>query len=262
MLNSFFEYLNYHPIWHRSISLWNNRYRAPSADRLLALYLHQVGLMGKTEQAIFTRFIQPGMKVADIGANQGLFTLLFSQRVGEKGSVVAFEPEPRLFQSLKENCKSNSTKNVQLFNLALGRESGKVVLYRSVFNSGDNRLNPSFKIKSGVEVKVEPLDSLLGDSHFDFIKIDVQGHELDVFQGMRKITRSSPNLKIYFEYWPGGLRKAGSNATEVLDLLGQAGFHLYYAKLEGLELISDFKVFAGQIRDSQYINILASRTLL
>lgn len=261
MLNSIIEYLNFHPIWRRTVSLWNLKYRAPSADRLLALFLHRIGLMGKKEHEIFKRFIQPGMITADIGANQGLYTLFFSQLVGPQGSVLAFEPEPRLFQATQENCQSNHLQNTRLFNLALGEGTGTVCLHRSVFNSGDNRLNPSIKVKSGVQVQIEPLDRLLSDDRqLDFVKIDVQGHELSVLKGMKSVIAANPKLKIYFEYWPHGIRNAGASPIEVLEFLTDAGFQLYSPKLELLKP-SNFVDFTSQFADTdfRYVNLIASK---
>src|SRR5580698_569946 len=95
-------------IWRREMKVWGYRVTPPSLDRLTCLVLHRLGLMGKGEKAAFGRWIRPGMTVVDVGANQGLYALLFSGLVGPSGSVVAFELEPDMFASLKLNCQANS----------------------------------------------------------------------------------------------------------------------------------------------------------
>ena len=88
-----------------------------SIVRFVALWLHQRGILGLSERAFLEHFIQPGMIVADVGANQGIFTLLCARLV-KSGTVIAFEPEPVLFDSLQRNLEWNRIENVQTFRKA------------------------------------------------------------------------------------------------------------------------------------------------
>src|SRR5882724_8977403 len=84
--------LNYWSFWARDVEVWGNRVTATSLDRLLNLYLHHLGARGTAEKRFLEQHVRPGMCVADIGANQGLYTLLISRILGREGRVYAFEP--------------------------------------------------------------------------------------------------------------------------------------------------------------------------
>src|SRR6516162_2157374 len=113
-MKDFLTSVNRLQIWRRQVSLWGNIFVPPTLDRLAVLWLHQRGMLGVSEKLFLERFIQSGMIVADVGANQGIFTLLCARSVGS-GTVFAFEPEPVLFDSLQGNVKRNRIENVKAF---------------------------------------------------------------------------------------------------------------------------------------------------
>src|SRR5262245_24874789 len=124
-------WLNHTSLWHRTVRVWGHRMRGTSLDRLLCLWLHRVGWMGREERRILEERVRPGMRVVDIGANVGLYSLLLARLVGPEGRVFAFEPEPTLFRALADNCRRSRLTNLAPRNLALGDRSGHVALYRS-----------------------------------------------------------------------------------------------------------------------------------
>src|SRR5258708_847593 len=105
--------LNLLPMWRRQLAVWDRQMLAPSLDRLLCLALHRWGIMGKSDRAFLEQRIMPGMTVIDVGANLGIYTLLFSGLVGRSGKVIAIEPEPDMFASLEHNCRANNALNVE-----------------------------------------------------------------------------------------------------------------------------------------------------
>src|SRR3954447_3138489 len=124
------------PLWKWKVRVWNFIFVAPSLDRLTALFLHKFGLLGKPDKLFFERNLRPGMNVVDIGANQGLYSLMFSRLVGETGTVIAFEPEPDMFAALEMNILANSIGNIEHHQLALGSEPGQAMLSRSLIHGG------------------------------------------------------------------------------------------------------------------------------
>jgi FkbM family methyltransferase len=253
--------LNRLPIWARHVEVWGNRVTATSLDRLVNLYLHHLHVRGEEEKRFLEKQVQLGMRVLDIGANTGVYTLLLSRIVGNNGSVHAFEPEGSLFASLRENCERNRADNIQLHNIALGRAAGTMKLYRSQVNSGDNRLarseHPGWFEES--EVRVASLDLLLPGERVDFIKIDVQGWEYQVFLGMERLLLENPRISIYLEYWPLGLRNAGCTPQECLRHLMARGFTLYLASGVHLERLGDIDLLTWSLRGQRCANLLAAR---
>ena len=256
-----FVRLNLLPIWRRELTVWGCPMAAPSLDRLVCLALHRVGWLGKEERTLFQRWIRPGMVVVDVGANLGLYSLLFSKLVGSSGSVIAFEPEPDMFEALARNCERNAAGNIVLVNQALGSTPGTALLSRSLVHGGDNRLALGHKagFSRMVPVQVVTLDEAIGQRRVDFIKIDVQGWEGEVFRGMEGVLANNPDLQIYFEFWPRGLTNAGSSPAELLGRLRDRGFHLA-AQIKGeLKPLRSFAEVGKDLTGHRFINIYARR---
>ena len=228
------------------MATWGGPFQPSSADRLAYLWLHKLGIMGR-ERALLEAQVQPGMVVADIGANIGLYTHLLARCAGERGFVYAFEPDPSSIRVPRDELPDQPVENVRLDNVALGARDDNLTLTRSHFNSGDNRLSRRESSTAGgqVSVPVRPLDALLEGRLLDFIKIDVQGWELEVFKGMRGQLAASRPLRIYFEFWPVGLRAAGSDPAELLAFLKQYGLSLYRTENQTLTPLSHDEELVG-----------------
>jgi FkbM family methyltransferase len=254
------EALNRARWWRAPVATWGGRFQPPSADRLAYLWLHKLGIMGADRELLEAQ-VQPGMVVADIGANVGLYTYLLAKCVGERGLVYAFEPNPALFASLETNCRTNGVANARLHNVALGAQDDTLTLTRARFNSGDSRLSrrQASPSSGAVSVPVRPLDALLEGRPLDFVKIDVQGWELEVFKGMRGQLAGSRPMQIYFEFWPAGLRPVGSDPAELLAFLGQYGFRLYRTENHTLTLLPDENSLEGSVKGTKWINLMAIR---
>jgi len=259
MISSLLYNLNHAALWRREINVWDRKMRAASLDRLVALGLHRLGWMGRDEAILLRRLVRPGMQVVDVGANVGLYSLLLARLVEQRGSVLAFEPEPDLFTILRENCRSNHATNIVLFQCALGRTNGLASFHRSAFNSGDNRLDRASMGHDAVEVKVERFDDLLPDSKPDFVKIDVQGHELAALSGMERALSASPNGRVLFEFSPAALRRAGTAPDLLLEFFRERGFELYETEGTRLKTLEDSRRLISDLRGNRYTNLLAAR---
>lgn len=132
---------------------------------------------------LFSKYIPKGGTVIDAGACLGDHTLSYANMVGDGGAVHAFEPNPEAFQCLQYNLKN--CPHVTCYELALGAQKGVGVIGRSSTqpeNMGAIQIRsiPSEGLPSQ-KVFVLPLDKM--NLRADFIKIDVEGMELDVLQG-------------------------------------------------------------------------------
>jgi FkbM family methyltransferase len=150
-------------------------------------------LLGTAEphlQRIIREYVAAGDTVYDIGANIGYVSLSLAKRVGRKGQVIAFEPVPRNIESFRENIEINGIKNVRLIEAAASDKEGEAVI-RIAKNLSTasllwHRNNPSateFTIRTVlIDERVEA-----GDFGYPtFVKIDVEGAEGLVLQGLRR----------------------------------------------------------------------------
>jgi len=80
---------------------------------------------------LLTKFLGPGKTMIDVGANIGIFTVVAARRVGEQGTVVAFEPTESTFEMLERNLALNQFRNVKPMRMALSDQAGKMRLYLS-----------------------------------------------------------------------------------------------------------------------------------
>jgi FkbM family methyltransferase len=207
--------------------------------RTIALWTEALlgGNFENAESRFLLRFLQLGMTVLDIGAHHGYYTLLLSKAVGSRGKVIAFEPSPRERIRLRHHVWLNCCKNVQIESLALGSSNGEAELYL-VEGAEDwcNSLRPptvraSTKI---VGVCVGSLDEYIsskGLGPIDFIKLDVEGAELDVLRGAKNLLASGKRPALLTEVYDIRTEPWGYRAHEIVRLLDQAGY-LWFAVSE------------------------------
>ncbi len=249
------------PVWSRQVAVGNYFIQVPNFDRWLYVKLLSLQLMGREEREILSRHISAGMTIIDIGANIGLYSIFLADLVGPGGRVFAFEPDPVLFEAAVANCTQNGKGDViTLHNLALGSRAGHAALYRSGFNSGDNRLSASPKHRENVGVEIARLDDVLRGVKIDFVKMDVQGWEPEVLRGMEETLKSNPELTIYFEYWPEGLRRAGEHLSSPANILCGRGFKLFLPADEKAPLSSkQIEDLGKKYSGNRFVNLLARR---
>lgn len=168
------------------------------------------------KEKIATYCIKPGDLVLDLGANVGNFTFGYSVLAGEKGLVIAYEPNPYVFDYLQARIQwwgsTNGAKNIQAKQKAVSSITGtklpmKVYPNDPMLGSGtvepvhwnEERMPGKGEI---VQVETEKLDDLLELNQtrpLSFIKIDVEGHEHAVFEGAKQLLLTCRPVVI-FEY--------------------------------------------------------------
>ncbi len=150
------------------------------------------GIAEPEVQEAFRRTISPGATVYDIGANIGFFSLLAARMTGPEGKVVAFEPAPECATSVRANATLNGLgAQIQVVEAAVGadahRERLLVVADQSWSHLESRGEHP--QTTEEVEVEVLTIDTLVAGGEIpppDVVKIDVEGSELDVLNGMRQ----------------------------------------------------------------------------
>jgi FkbM family methyltransferase len=140
-------------------------------------------------QEALVRELAPGATFFDIGANVGFVTILAAKIVGQSGRVVAFEPVPGNVAAIKENLALNGIEWADVHETAMARRGGSASLIVSSV-SAFSRL-ASVSVPTGarerIDVAVNSVDEFLmsgAEPTPDVIKIDVEGAELEVIEGM------------------------------------------------------------------------------
>ena len=171
-------------------------------------------------------FLKPGDVVFDIGANVGLYTVLLSKRVGDSGRVFAFEPEPRTCAHLHDNLTLNEARNVKWYRKALGERTGQASLFTGSVIGGGSLVFPQGGGQAEQVVEIAQGDELVATEMMPTpraVKIDVEGYEHSVIQGLRH-TLSEPACEmICCEVHPSML-PPGVTPGAVLSLVDSLGF--------------------------------------
>jgi FkbM family methyltransferase len=186
-----------------------------------------LGLEERAELAALPRLLAPGDVFVDCGANLGLWSLVAVPLVRDRGKVVAFEPNPQTAERLSRNA-AQASGVIDVRAIAVTDRQGRVRLDPG---TGHNlsRVTPS----GTIEVPATTLDRAL-DAAPTGIKIDVEGEELAILKGARRVLESRPWLAIEFsaEHAPG--RRLGDWAVHAhLDALGYRAFSFRGEQLSG-----------------------------
>ncbi|MBY6243413.1 FkbM family methyltransferase [Methylosinus sp. Sm6] len=180
----------------------------------------------------FVAALSPGMIFVDAGTNIGTWTKQIASlgQIVDGLKVVAFEPHPRTFQRLRENC--SELNNVQLHNLALSDRNGTLDFFESttsgVFGVTKSNFNDADESKR-LRIAAVTLDDCLGDVGNIALKIDVEGHELEVLRGANGLLARGA-LRVVFS---DGI--ANESYREFRGILVGAGFKIYNARTRGPE---------------------------
>jgi FkbM family methyltransferase len=130
--------------------------------------------------------VKPGDWVIDIGANVGHYTKRFSELVGPRGRVIAFEPVPNTFALLAANVVLLPVANVSLLNLAASNTTTVLNVRIPSFDTGLRNYYRASVTNEATELQVMTiaLDSLHLSNPIHLVKIDTEGHESQVIHGM------------------------------------------------------------------------------
>jgi FkbM family methyltransferase len=179
-------------------------------------------------QRMLDSLLHPGATVVDVGANIGYNSCYAAHCVGHSGRVYAIEPAQDNLTVLYANLFANSLTNIFVLPYAAGsRYEVKRFFLRGEISAVNSLFQDNFyaAVTDTVAVLTAPLDDLIPATP-DLVKIDVEGAELDVLQGMERMI-DAPGLRLIVEWHPT-LQQAAGHAPDALPrhLLAQ-GFTLH-----------------------------------
>ncbi len=200
------------------------------------------------EQQLVRRLVKPGMKVLDVGAHHGKYTRLLAHLVGPTGRVVAFEPTPASAEVLESRIRLAGFTQVELRREAVFSEPGFVELHEfpqtySSWNSlgvpampdpqDSRRIVPVVATR---QVRANSLDAYCrgaGLEQVDYLKLDVEGAELDALRGAQHLLRTGGIRYLQFEISQKPLEGMGRKAKDVFDYLATFGYEVHAITPEG-----------------------------
>lgn len=210
-----------------------------------------VGVFEPDVQDAFRLLVRPGMNCLDIGANIGYYSIHMAAVVARMGGrVFSFEPDEFAFGLLTKNCQENRLQDViTAFRFACGSEDGEARLYKdpNPANYGGMSLRPPSPSSASTSVPLRRLDSVISPgTRIDFAKIDVEGYEALVLDGMRRIiAENSPILLCEFN--TPALRTTGADGpARFLEQLSSLGYLFFEAGAFGKGKAEPFKYPHGQ----------------
>lgn len=210
---------------------------------------------------------RPGLvrsgNVLDIGANIGFTASVLARALDPGYQVYAFEPEPANFAILQMTANRRAFKTkISIVQCAVGQEGGTVELWQNLGHPADHRvITDGFRSAlpgaAGIRVPMVTIDQFMtrNPGPVSFVKIDVQGFELPVCQGMSKTIEMNPDLTIVLEYAPSALRDLGFDPSQLVGFLVERGFQVYQVLPKG-------KLSPGipeDIAETDYVDLLFSR---
>jgi FkbM family methyltransferase len=177
------------------------------------------------------RTLRRGWHCLDVGANHGYYTLIMADAVGPEGRVIPVEPTPRLADLLRQTLDVNGFPTVDVASVAACDRDGEtlqlVIPPRRSMNAHLSREAAPTDVV--VDVESVTVDALTRDwPRVDLIKIDVEGAEESVWQGMQQTIAGNPGLVVILEFNVGRY----SDPRGFLGLIEQAGFRLRYIDFE------------------------------
>jgi len=207
--------------------------------------------------------------LVDVGAHHGFYTLLAATK-SESIKVIAFEPAPENFEILKKNSELNKLSNVQLHSVALSDENGERAFEVSRVSSRSGFYHtPLTETIQTLKVPTARLDDFFRAlPHVPvFVKIDVEGHEIAVLEGMTRILTRLEDLRLLVEFNPDCQESAGHDPEALLRKLNELGFDIYFIEDARREVYKIPENRLGSWRDyfdggnfrKNYFNLLCVR---
>jgi len=190
-----------------------------------------------------------GATVIDIGANRGIYSYWMHKKVGPRGRVFAFEPQPELNKHLNDFKSTFRLERLTIVEAGLSSSPGERQLIRPKQLGRINWGGASLELEPNQEADCLQIATTTLDEYFvdsparplRFIKCDVEGHEYDVFLGGRRVLRED-HPELLFECHDGKARNG-----EVFSYLNDLGYDGFFFVNNELTPISQYNRLRDEI---------------
>jgi len=239
--------------------IYDYRLVLDAEDPGISRQLIHLGERELEQKWVLERELEPGMRVFDLGANIGYYTVMMARRVGPAGRVHAVEPVPRNFELLSRNVSRNGlAERTELEQIAIAGTDGQRALLLSEKSNWHSFQPPAVdpavpwkrsyarEMIGSLPVKTRALEGYLAERPpVDLIRMDLEGFEVEILQAVLGLPSAlSRNLRILFETHPE-FYHPGNELRPVLEALCRDGYTIKY-------LISDFHQREGRALFERY----------
>lgn len=189
----------------------------------------QLGLYDLVVSECLWRLIEPGETVVDAGANIGYMTSLMSRRTGKTGKTFSFEPHPEILKRLKRNTqqwsKDHKTSSILVVEKGLSSSKGEAFLAMpEKFSENEGVAFVTSEEKNGnFRIELTTLEAELEGEKPKVMKVDVEGHELELMKGAGSLLQEQKIRDIVFE-------DHEAYPTPPMRFLEEAGYTLFRLK--------------------------------
>jgi FkbM family methyltransferase len=208
-----------------------------------------------------------GGHILDVGANVGYCSVLFAGAADAGQKVYGFEPEPFNFALLEYALRQRGLDNrVVATRAAVGAANGTLRLWLNPRHHGDHRiltdaLMGETRVGETMEVPVVAIDSFVERESIHpirFIKIDVQGYEPAVCEGMSQTLAANPECVVSLEYMPAALREQGYDPQKLVEWFESRGY-VAHSVLHGGRLKPGVP---KSLREDEWVDLLFAQKVL
>jgi FkbM family methyltransferase len=193
-------------------------------DDWIGQHVFVTGSYEESTVEVVQAILGAGETAVDVGANIGLYSMLFSHLVGDSGRIIAFEPMPFAAARLREHVALNGLRNIDVRELAVGSRSGSCEFFIGPkHHTSISSVTPIAGAEQ-ITVPCTTLDEALSDvGRVTLLKIDVEGAEADVLAGAQTVLDRGVPFVI-----------AEINDRTVPELLCRRGFEMFWVDWNGL----------------------------
>ena len=238
-------------------------------EQVTLSYLKAGGSFEPDVANLFVRLLREGDVAVDIGANLGYLTVLAALLVGPTGHVVAFEPDAENVARLRANLALNDCTNVTIIEKAVTNRVGDIEFFINSDNSGGNALWDPAQFPGNVKSLATPMRFIVPGTTLDaewrqlglpapkLIKIDTEGAEQQVLEGMRDLLAGHQSHFVIAELHPFGLAKMGCGEESLRGFIEGLGYSTFGMTYSGA--LPRFVPAATRIQVPFIVNLLFSR---
>ncbi len=199
------------------------------SEELLMFHTHE-----PLSTKLLTSLLKKGMYCLDVGSNIGYYSCLESNAVGNTGKVISIEPSPINFKYLKKNIELQNMSNTEIHNFACGSENSEIEFLVSDRSNWSRVATDKFvdappdAILQTIKVPMKTVDYLIEEKslpQLDFIRMDVEGYEVNIVEGMHKtLEKFNPLLHMEIHLFLLGI----SETKKLLQNIQKHGYEILY----------------------------------